>query len=138
MLLTSETVDDVFEYVRAQTNKIDPVIGSLQRAAFIDQLVESYIADIMLFLLESLGTTRAEQFKRTHLGFNKINQSYLYPYRKTFQEEENSFMSDRPKKKQATMLGSRTSYEKNSDINTADMLSNGEGILLQKKANGKK
>jgi hypothetical protein len=29
MLLTSETVDDVFEYVRAQTNKIDPVIGSL-------------------------------------------------------------------------------------------------------------
>ena len=69
MLLSADTVDDVFEYVRAQTNKIDPVIGSLQRNSFIDQLVESYLADIMLFLLEQLGTTRAEQFKRTHLGF---------------------------------------------------------------------
>lgn len=87
MLLTSETVDDVFEYVRAQTNKIDPVIGSLQRASFIDQLVESYIADIMLFLLEQLGTQRAEQFKRMHLGF-KPDKTFTSPMKKRFEEEE--------------------------------------------------
>ena len=89
--------------------------------------MESYIADIVLFLLEALGPTRAEQFKRTHLGF-KLNQTHLAPFRKTFTEEENSVLSDRPKKKQATMLGSRTSYEKHSDINTADALSNGDYV----------
>lgn len=36
------------------------------------------------------------------------------------------------------MLGSRTSYEKNSDFNTADIISNGEGVLFQKKVNVKK
>jgi len=45
--------------------------------------VESYIADIMLYLLECLGPTRADQFKRTHLGF-KPNQIFISPPRKTF------------------------------------------------------
>ena len=67
MMLDSAKVDDIFEYVRAQTNKIDPVLDQVQRPSFVDQLVESYIADIVLFLMEQLGPKRAEQFKRTHL-----------------------------------------------------------------------
>ena len=66
-MLDSAKVDDIFEYVRAQTNKIDPVLDQVQRPSFVDQLVESYIADIVLFLMEQLGPKRAEQFKRTHL-----------------------------------------------------------------------
>lgn len=67
-MLDASKVDDVFEYVRAQTNKIDPVLDQVQRPSFVDQLVESYIADITLFMMEILGPKRAEQFKRTHLG----------------------------------------------------------------------
>ena len=67
-MLDASKVDDVFEYVRAQTNKIDPVLDQVQRPSFVDQLVESYIADIVLFMMEVLGPKRAEQFKRTHLG----------------------------------------------------------------------
>ena len=74
MLLDATKVDDVFDYVRAQTNKIDPVLASVHRPTFVDQLVESYVSDLILFMLETLGPVRAEQFKRTHLGiFNKGN-----------------------------------------------------------------
>ena len=90
----------------------------------------------MLFLLEALGPTRADQFKRTHLGF-KMSQNHLSPFRKTFQDDQNSFLSAKSKKKGATMLGSRTSYEKNSYTMTNDMLSQGELFLMNKK-NAKK
>lgn len=66
-MLDSSKVDDVFEYVRSQTNKIDPVLDKCKRPSFVDQLVESYIADLVLFLMEMLGPKRAEIFKRTHL-----------------------------------------------------------------------
>ena len=76
MLLDAMKVDDVFDYVRAQTNKIDPVLASVHRPTFVDQLVESYVSDLILFMLETLGPVRAEQFKRTHLGmFNKGNDN---------------------------------------------------------------
>ena len=35
-MLTSDEVDSVFEYVRAQTNKIDPVLATVQRPTFVD------------------------------------------------------------------------------------------------------
>ena len=41
------------------------------RASFVDQLVESYIADIALFLMEILGPKRAEIFKRRHLNMRE-------------------------------------------------------------------
>ena len=54
--------------MRKQTNKIDPVLDqSNYKPGFVDQLVESYIADIILFLMELLGPKRAENFKRVHL-----------------------------------------------------------------------
>ena len=81
-MLDAAKVDDVFEYVRAQTNKIDPVLDQVQRPSFVDQLVESYIADIVLFMMEVLGPVRAEQFKRTHLQMNdapmQIGPSTMY------------------------------------------------------------
>ena len=67
-MLDGANVDDVFEYVRKQTNKIDPVLDqSNYKPGFVDQLVESYIADIILFLMELLGPKRADNFKRVHL-----------------------------------------------------------------------
>ena len=83
-MLDASKVDDVFEYVRQQTNKIDPVLDQVQRPSFVDQLVESYIADLVLFLMELLGPKRAEQFKRTHLQIlpppasPKINLKTMY------------------------------------------------------------
>ena len=52
----------------------------MQRPAFVDQLVESYIADLVLFLMEMLGPKRAEIFKRTHLGIkpDKLAAQTLY------------------------------------------------------------
>ena len=35
-MLDASKVDDVFEYVRAQTNKIDPVLDQVQRPTFVD------------------------------------------------------------------------------------------------------
>ena len=70
-MLTASKVDEVFEYVRAQTKKIDPVLKEAGRASFVDQLVESYIADIALFLMEVLGPKRAEIFKRRHLNMRE-------------------------------------------------------------------
>ena len=66
-MLDKAKVDDIFEYVRSQTNKIDPVLDQVNRPSFVDQLVESYVADLVLFLMEVLGPKRAEIFKRTHL-----------------------------------------------------------------------
>ena len=73
-MLDATVVDDVFEYVRAQTNKIDPVLEQVKRPNFADQLVESYIADLVLFLMERLGPKRAEIFKRQHLGIKPEKQ----------------------------------------------------------------
>ena len=71
-MLDGANVDDVFEYVRKQTNKIDPVLDqSNYKPGFVDQLVESYIADIALFLMEVLGPKRAEIFKRRHLNMRE-------------------------------------------------------------------
>ena len=78
MLLDSSKVDDVFEYVRAQTNKIDPVLDQNQKPKFVDQLVESYIADIVLFLMEILGPKRAEMFKRQHLQMRPPEAKTVY------------------------------------------------------------
>ena len=74
-MLTAGEVDAVFEYVRAQTNKIDPVLATVQRPTFVDQLVESYISDLILFMLETLGPVRSEQFKRAHLQIHTSTQN---------------------------------------------------------------
>ena len=79
MLLDATKVDAVFDYVRAQTNKIDPVLASVHRPTFVDQLVESYVSDLILFMLETLGPVRAEQFKRTHLGmYNNNARNHMF------------------------------------------------------------
>ena len=54
------------------------MLDQVQRPSFIDQLVESYIADIVLFLMEVLGPKRAEQFKRTHLQISPVAAQTLY------------------------------------------------------------
>ena len=36
MLLDGSKVDEVFEYVRAQTNKIDPILAKVPRPTFAD------------------------------------------------------------------------------------------------------
>ena len=52
----------------------------------MDQLVESYIADIVLFMMEVLGPKRAEHFKSAHLQMRtptpKSSQRYrsIDPY----------------------------------------------------------
>ena len=35
-MLDASRVDDVFEYVRSQTNKIDPVLDKADRPSFVD------------------------------------------------------------------------------------------------------
>ena len=89
-MLDASRVDDVFEYVRSQTNKIDPVLGKVDRPSFVDQLVESYIADLVLFLVEILGPKRAEIFKRTHLQMQpeKPKTMYMTPGKKHFLQDQ--------------------------------------------------
>ena len=84
-MLEASAVDDVFEYVRSQTNKIDPVLDAKKlKPQAVDQLVESYIADIVLYLMELLGAKRAEMFKRKHLGMRppEAKTVYLTPGKK--------------------------------------------------------
>ena len=80
-MLDAGKVDDVFEYIRAQTNKIDPVLEQVQRPTFVDQLVESYIADIVLYMMEVLGPKRAEHFKTTHLQIRPPTPKTMSRYR---------------------------------------------------------
>jgi len=35
-MLAAKKVDDISDYVRAQTNKLDPILQSLQRPSFVD------------------------------------------------------------------------------------------------------
>ena len=91
-MLDASRVDDVFEYVRSQTNKIDPVLDKVDRPSFVDQLVESYIADLVLYLMEILGPKRAEIFKRTHLQMQAQTPTsktmYLTPGKKHFLQDQ--------------------------------------------------
>ena len=89
----------------------------------------------MLFLFEVLGPSRAEQFKRTHLGF-KPSQTFMSPPRKTFQEIDTGMLSEGKQKKLPPMLGSRTSFDKNSNYPTAaDALSyKGDDVKLKKRS----
>ena len=87
-MLDSTSVDEVFEYVRAQTNKIDPVLDEVKRPAFIDQLIESYIADILLFLMEVLGPKRAEEFKKTHLKMQPSLTTPAQMYKSKFDDAD--------------------------------------------------
>lgn len=69
-LLSEESINLISEYVTAQTVKIEPVLTTLQRPKYIDQLAESYIADLILYMFEVMGTKRASEFKKKHLGFS--------------------------------------------------------------------
>ena len=69
MQLSGESINLIAQYVSQQTVKINPVLSSLQRPKYIDQLVESYIADLVLYMFEVMGAERANQFKKKHLGF---------------------------------------------------------------------
>jgi hypothetical protein len=69
-LLSEEAINQISEYVTAQTVKIEPVLSTLQRPKYIDQLCESYIADLILFMFEVMGTKRTSEFKKKHLGFS--------------------------------------------------------------------
>ena len=68
-LLSGDSIELISEYVAAQTVKINPVLQSLQRPKYIDQLVESYIADLCLYMFEVMGPRRTSDFKKKHLGF---------------------------------------------------------------------
>jgi len=56
-----------------------------------DQLVESFVSDIILFLFEILGPTRTSEFRKRHLdspdnghnGPNSDEESYYGDFQKT-------------------------------------------------------
>jgi len=65
-MLKAKIIDQISIYVRNQTNKVQPILDNLQKASATDQLVESYIADIVLYMFQLMGSVRAEEFQQTH------------------------------------------------------------------------
>ena len=61
-MLKAKIIDQISTYVRNQTNKVQPILDNLNKASATDQLVESYIADIVLYMFQLMGSVRAEEF----------------------------------------------------------------------------
>lgn len=61
-MLKAKIIDQFSTYVRNQTNKVQPFLDNLQKASAIDKLVESYMADIVVYMFSLIGSVRAEEF----------------------------------------------------------------------------
>ena len=74
--------------------------------------MESYIADIALFLMETLGPKRAEIFKRTHLGIKPekplmaAQTIYTTPGKKQADPDNDLLNDSRNPQRYSTLYGS--------------------------------
>jgi len=92
-ILTATKIDDIFRYVTNQTNKVAPIVAQAgpNKVNLTDQLVESFVSDIILFLFEILGPTRTSEFRKRHFdspeygrnGLNSDDESHYGGFQKT-------------------------------------------------------
>jgi len=67
-MLDTSVVDEISLYLKQQAQKLSPILASIapEKAYLSNQLVESYISDLILYLFERLGPLRTSTFKQKH------------------------------------------------------------------------
>jgi len=66
-----------------------PIVDTMPKSSAVDQLVESFVADAIMYMLESMGPARADEFKMKHFG-NSHNNKFA-------NKTTNDFHSEIPK-----------------------------------------
>jgi hypothetical protein len=69
-MLQTHQVDEICDYVKSQQTKLAPILRQIpHKPNLINQLVESFCKDLLIYLLETIGQDRTDDFKRKYMGF---------------------------------------------------------------------